>query len=98
MPGKSTSRFSAISSSSVTNVRPSPVATNRGSISFGTFTRAKVSTSVIGSRTITPSESDRLEMYGNGRPRPTASGVSTGKIWRRKRSSRSRRWRPSTSS
>ena len=25
-------------------------------------------------------------MYGNGRPTPTASGVSTGKIWRRKRS------------
>ena len=25
-------------------------------------------------------------MYGNGRPSPTASGVSTGKIWRRKRS------------
>ena len=23
-------------------------------------------------------------MYGNGRPRPTASGVRTGKIWRRK--------------
>ena len=26
-------------------------------------------------------------MYGKGRPSPTASGVSTGKIWRRKRSS-----------
>ena len=26
-------------------------------------------------------------MYGNGRPGPTASGVSTGKIWRWKRSS-----------
>ena len=36
----------------------------------------------------TPSESERLEMYGNGRPRPTASGVRTGKICRRKRSSR----------
>ena len=70
MPGKSTSRFSAISSSSGTNVRPSPTGTKRGSISFGTFTRANVSTSVTGSRTITPSDSDRLEMYGNGRPRP----------------------------
>ena len=51
--------------------------------------RARTSrTSVTGSRTITPSDSDRLEMYGNGRPSPTASGVSTGKIWRRKRSSR----------
>ena len=29
-------------------------------------------------------------MYGNGRPRPTASGVRTGKIWRRKRSSQRR--------
>ena len=98
MPGNSTSRFSAISSSSVTNVWPSPTATNRGSISFGTFTRANVSTSVTGSRTITPSDSDRLEMYGNGRPSPTASGVSTGKIWRRKRSSSARRSRAPTSS
>ena len=42
MPGKSASRFSAIRSSSGTNVRPSPTGTKRGSISFGTFTRAKV--------------------------------------------------------
>ena len=61
-------------------MRPSCSGTNRGSISVGIFTRAKVSTSVCGSRTITPSESDRLEMYGNGRPSPTPSGVSTGKI------------------
>ena len=97
MPGNSVSRFSAITSSSGTNVRPSPTGTKRGSISFGTFTRAKVCTSVTGSRTITPSDSDRLEMYGNGRPRPTASGVRTGKIWRRKRSSRLLRSLRSTS-
>ena len=97
MPGKSVSRFSAITSSSGTNVCPSPTGTNRGSISFGTFTRAKVCTPVTGSRTITPSDSDRFEMYGNGRPRPTASGVRTGKIWRRKRSSRLLRSSRSTS-
>jgi hypothetical protein len=63
-------------------VRPSPTGTNRGSISFGTFTRANVCMSVTGSRTITPSDSDRLEMYGNGRPSPTASGFSIpASIW-----------------
>ena len=35
--------------------------------------------------------SERFEMYGNGRPSPTASGVSTGKTWRLKRSSQRRR-------
>ena len=84
--------------SSGTKVRPSPTGTKRGSISFGTFTRAKVSWPVTGSRTSTASESERLEMYGNGRPRPTASGVSTGKIWRRKRASSSRRSWSETSS
>ena len=53
---------------------------------------------LTGSRTTTPSDSERLEMYGNGRPSPTASGVSTGKIWRRKRSSRRSRSSASTSS
>ena len=62
MPGKSTSRFLAIRSSSGTNVRPSPTGTKRGSISFGTFTRAKASIPPTGSRTTTPSESERLEM------------------------------------
>ena len=62
MPGNSESRFSAIRSSSGTNVDPSPTGTKRGSISFGTFTRANVCTSVTGSRTITPSDSERLEM------------------------------------
>ena len=42
MPGNSASRCLAISSSSGTNVRPSPTGTKRGSISFGTFTRANV--------------------------------------------------------
>ena len=44
----------------------------------GTFTRAKRSSPVSTSRTMTPSESERPEMYGNGWPGPTASGVSTG--------------------
>ena len=42
MPGKSWSRCLAISSSSGTNVRPSASGTKRGSISVGTFTRAKI--------------------------------------------------------
>ena len=37
-------------------------------------------------------------MYGKGRPSPTASGVRTGKIWRRKRSHSARRWAPSSDS
>ena len=53
---------------------------NRGSTSLGTLTRAKSSVSVTGSRSHTARLSDRFEMYGNGRPGPTASGVSTGKI------------------
>ena len=65
---------------------PSATGTKRGSISFGTFTRAKVRMSVTGSRSRTTSDSERLEMYGKGRPTPTASGVRTGKIWRLKRS------------
>ncbi len=87
IPGKSACRCAAMTCSSATNVRPSsPTGRKRGSISFGTFTRANVRTPVCGSRTRTASDSDRLEMYGNGRPTPTASGVSTGKIWRLKRS------------
>ena len=79
MPGKRSPRWRAITDSSGTNVS-SPIGTNRGSTSFGTFTRANVSTSETGSRTNTPIDSDRFEMYGNGRPGPTASGVRTGKI------------------
>jgi hypothetical protein len=37
-------------------------ATNRGSISLGTFTRANVSCALTGSRTSTASDSDRFEM------------------------------------
>ena len=62
IPGKSWPRFLAIRSSSGTSVRPSSSGMKRGSISFGTFTRAKVSAPVTGSRTITPSDSERLEM------------------------------------
>ncbi len=79
MPGNRPSRCRAITDSSGTNVS-SPIGTNRGSTSFGTLTRANVSTPDTGSRTNTPIERDRFEMYGNGRPGPTASGVSTGKI------------------
>ena len=57
--------------------RASPTATKRGSAS-GTFTRAKRSSPDSGSRTVTPRLSDRPEMYGNGWPGPTASGVRTG--------------------
>ena len=45
-----------------TKVSPSPTGTNRGSISLGTLTRAKVSWPDTGSRTSTASDSDRLEM------------------------------------
>ena len=83
MPGNSWSRWRAITSSSGTNAPP-PMGTSRGSTSFGTFTRAKVSVSDTGSRTHTATLSDRFEMYGNGRPGPTASGVSAGKICSRK--------------
>ena len=79
MPGKSWSRWRAITASSGTKTE-SPSGMKRGSTSFGTLTRAKVSAPETGSRSQTASESDRLEMYGNGRPGPTASGVSTGKI------------------
>ena len=62
MPGKSWSRCAAISSSSGTNVLPSPTGTKRGSISFGTFTRAKACASADRVADDTPSESERLEM------------------------------------
>ena len=70
--------------SSGTNVC-SRISTKRGSTSFGTFTRAKLSTPDSGSLSETARLSDRLEMYGNGRPGPTPSGVSAGKIcsWKR---------------
>ena len=79
MPGNSASRLRAMATSCGTKA-PSPRSTNRGSTSRGTFTRANSRVSFTGSRTHTPRLSDRFEMYGNGRPGPTASGVSTGKI------------------
>ncbi len=54
-----------------------PTRRNRGS-SSGTLTRAKRSSPVSGSRTKTPRLSESPEMYGNGWPCPTPSGVSTG--------------------
>ncbi len=61
MPGKSASRWRAITDSSGTKVL-SPRSTNRGSTSFGTFTRANSSVSVTGSRSHTAMLSERLEM------------------------------------
>ena len=54
-----------------------PTDTKRGS-SSGTLTRAKRSSPLSGSRTKSPRLSDSGEIYGNGWPGPTASGVSTG--------------------
>ena len=83
IPGNSASRWRAITSSSGMNVSLA-ISTNRGSTSLGTFTRANASWSSSGSCSRTIRLSDRFEMYGNGRPGPTASGVSTGKICSRK--------------
>ena len=79
MPENSSLRWRAITSSSGTNT-PAPIDRSRGSTSRGTFTRANSSSPPTGSRSQTASESERFEMYGKGRPGPTASGVSTGKI------------------
>ena len=78
MPGNSHGRKCAITSSSGT-IRPAlaPTCTNRGSTS-GTLTRANRSSPPSGSRTSTPRLSESPEMYGNGWPGPTPSGVSTG--------------------
>ena len=68
MPGKSAPRFAPITCSSGTNcVRASGTGTQRGRL-FGTFTRAKCTVPRSGSRTSTASDSERLEMYGNGWP------------------------------
>ncbi len=77
IPGKSALRLAPITCSSGTNWCGRPNETHRGRL-FGTFTRAKWSSPVSGSRTSTASESERLEMYGNGCPGSTASGVRTG--------------------
>ena len=100
IPGKSVSRCSEMTSSTGTNDigpfsgeaactsgalgRPdASTAMNRGS-SGGTLTRAKCSLPVAGLVTTTARFSDSPEMYGNGCAGSTASGVSTGKICRRK--------------
>ena len=75
--GKRRGRKCEITDSSGTSRPRVPIETKRSRPS-GTFTRAKRSSPDSGSRTITPSLSDRPEMYGNGWPGPTASGVSTG--------------------
>src|SRR5918996_107859 len=79
MPGKSCSRWRAITYSSGTKTF-SPSGTKRGRTSFGTFTRANVSVRDTGSRSQTARERDRLEMYGKGRPGPTARGVRTAGV------------------
>ena len=65
MPGKSRSRWAAITCSIGTKRRPPETLRKRGR-SGGTFTRAKRGSRVSGSRAITARFSDRLEMYGNG--------------------------------
>ena len=86
--GKSEESEWAITCSSGRNVPLRPTDRKRGS-SSGTFTRAKRSSPLSGSRTKTPRLSDSGEMYGNGWPGPTASGVSTGYTSRSKRSASS---------
>ena len=51
----------------------------------GTLTRAKTRSPVSGSRRPTAIERLSVEMYGNGWPGSTASGVRTGKISSRNR-------------
>ena len=79
IPGKRRLEKCAITSSSGASRQPgpSPTGTNRASPS-GTLTRAKRSSPDTGSRAMNPRLSERPEMYGNGCPGPTASGVSTG--------------------
>ena len=76
--GKSSGRKWRITLSSGRWTPRLPTGRKRGR-SSGTFTRAKRSSPVFGSRTKRPRLSERPEMYGNGWPGPTASGVSTGK-------------------
>ena len=77
-PGRASARKCEITASSgISEAARRRRATKRGRPS-GTLTRAKRSSPESGSRTSTPRLSDRPEMYGNGCPGPTASGVSTG--------------------
>ena len=75
MPGKSCGRKCAITCSIGTSRSAAPTVRKRGSAS-GTFTRAKRSSPVSGSRARTPSESERPEMYGNGCPGLDARAAS----------------------
>ena len=76
IPGKSRSTWHRMTSSSGTS-RRSLTGRKRGSRG-GTLMRAKRISPFTGSRTRSPKLSERPEMYGNGSPGPTASGVSTG--------------------
>ena len=89
MPENRMSRFAAMSCSIGTKVDES-TSMSRGTTG-GTFTRAKSSSPVSGSSRLTASERLSVEMYGNGRPGSTASGVRTGNSSRTNRS-RSRSW------
>ena len=66
MPGKSSSRWRAITDSSGTNTS-SPIGTKRGSTSFGTFTRANVSVPETGSRS---QDAERERQVRDVRERP----------------------------
>ena len=81
MPGKRSSRWFEISSSSGRNRTVSPSlgsSTNRGSIG-GTLSRANSWRPVRALRMRIARLSERPEMYGNGCAGSTASGISTGK-------------------
>ncbi len=77
MPGNSESRWAEMICSSGTKRSPSGMTTKRGSAG-GTLTRAMRPSPETGSSTSTTRFSERFEMYGNGWPGSTASGVSTG--------------------
>ena len=90
-PGEELGRKCEITSSSGTNRSSAASGTKRGRRS-GTLTRANRSSPVSPSRASTPRESERPEMYGNGCPGPTPSGVRTGNISRANRRSSSDRF------
>ena len=75
--GNSEARKCEITSSSGMKSPRAPTSRKRGSPS-GTLTRASRSSPESGSRAKTARLSESAEMYGNGWPGPTASGVSTG--------------------
>ena len=77
MSGKSDARWCEIARSRGTSRPREPTGRKRGRPS-GTLMRANRSSPVSGSRTKSARLTERPEMYGNGWPGPTASGVSTG--------------------